>query len=100
VYPFMELETNGGKTMISDLQSATFVLGIINSFVLFILLSRNQKKNTEPLSVSVEKDVVEPFSVAIGGIEKTITEYPYVWDFKITTPGIYKITINTKELTN
>jgi len=86
--------------VISDLQSATFVLGLANLIAVGILLFRDQKKNIEPLSVSVEKDVVEPFSVAIGGIEKTITEYPYVWDFKITKLGIYKITINTKELTN
>ena len=75
--------------MISDLQSATFVLGVANSFVLFILLFRNQKKRE-----------VKSFSLTLGGIEKTITEYPYVWDFKITKPGKYKITINTKELTN
>jgi len=87
--------------VISDLQSATFVLGIANLFFLCILLFRDQKKNIEPLSVFVEKEKSEAkLTVAIGGIEKTITEYPYVWDFKIIKPGIYKITINTKELTN
>ena len=75
--------------MISDLQSATFVLGVANSFVLFILLFRNQKKRE-----------VKSFSLTLGGIEKTITEYPYVWDFKITKAGVYKITVNEKELTN
>ena len=75
--------------MISDLQSATFVLGIANLFFLCVLLYRELKKRE-----------AKPFSVTIGGVEKTITEYPYVWDFKITKLGIYKITINTKELTN
>ena len=87
--------------MISDLQSATFVLGVANSFVLFILLFREPKKNMEPLSVFVEKEKSEAkLTVAIGGVEKTITEYPYVWDFKITKVGVYKITVNEKELAN
>ena len=87
--------------MISDLQSATFVLGLANLIAVGILLFRDQKKNIEPLSVSVEKEKSEAkLTVAIGGIEKTITEYPYVWDFKITKAGVYKITVNEKELTN
>ena len=87
--------------MISDLQSATFVLGLANLIAVGILLFRDQKKNMEPLSVFVEKEKSEAkLTVAIGGVEKTITEYPYVWDFKITKVGVYKITVNEKELAN
>jgi len=54
-----------------------------------------------PPVVFVEKEKSEAkLTVAIGGVEKTITEYPYVWDFKITKAGVYKITVNEKELTN
>jgi len=87
--------------MISDLQSAILVLALANSIGLYVLLLRDPKNNTEPLSVFVEKEKSEAkLTVAIGGIEKTITEYPYVWDFKITKAGVYKITVNEKELTN
>ena len=85
--------------MISDLQSATFVLGLANLIALGILLFREPKESViQSPVVFVEKEKSEAkLTVAIGGIEKTITEYPYGWDFKITKPGIYKITINTKE---
>ena len=72
--------------MISDLQSATFVLGVANLFFLCVLLYRELKKRE-----------AKPFSLTFGGVEKTITGYPYVWGFKITKLGTYKITINTKE---